>query len=49
MITPQDRADMTAWLTTNGIRRHDTPTIDALIRLFRALEGGKESRDLVQS
>lgn len=49
MITSQDRADMTAWLTTNGIRRHDTPTIDALIRLFRALEGGRQDSALVQS
>lgn len=48
MITPQDRADMTAWLTTHGIQRRDTATIDALIRLFRALEEGRQDSALVQ-
>lgn len=41
-ITDRDRRDMAAWLETQDLYCATPDLLDALIRLFRSLEGGEK-------
>ncbi|MDN6683614.1 MAG: hypothetical protein L0K89_02635 [Bifidobacterium crudilactis] len=48
MTTPQDRADMAAYLESQGVHCAQPAFLDALITLFRTMEGGKDTDVMVQ-